>query len=356
MYKHKFIDYYTEAENRIHIAAKSGMSSESNIGQMKEFISIIKETIMAAPVFNLGHVDKESIFVRGFMQYCKDFENNNTTGVEFIKSYLNPRHLNLPHDILLIEYTCNAYERLQFDVGYQNQPTVSLFTDAQLEELKKTTTTTGVVIIQNTPILPGLQNSSTEKSMMMQVLPAIRAVYEKTELPVAVQLERACSIFVFFPEREDANNRFYLLAPDSSIGYFSDQHRCDMVQQTVLELMTALKFIDILNCKNVGTETVVPKKLSKKQKRRIKNPETVSLMESEYHVIKLLPGKTPTKSDGQTVTGKAVGIPVDIRRGHFKTYTNESPLFGKHTGTYWWQPILRTGKDIVYDVTKTKGV
>lgn len=354
MYKHKFIEYYTEAEKNILTALKTGMAAKENIGQLKEFISVIKESIIPAPVFNLGTIDKESVFMKDYLQFRKDFENKNTTVVEFVKSYLNPRHLNLPHKVFLLEYGINAYERLSFDDDNQGQPATSLFSERQLEELKKTTMTTGIVVFQDTPILPGLQNHDMEKSMMMQVLPGIRAEYEKEEFALITQLERACSIFVFFPERENPEEKFYMLAPQTSSGYFSDFHRIELVQQTGLELLTALKFIDIINCKNVGTEAISPKKLTKKQRRRIKNPETISLMESEYHVIKLLTGNASQSENGAS-SGKSF-VPIDVRRGHFKTYTSANPLFGKHTGTFWWQPILRTEKDIVYDVTKTKGV
>ena len=35
---------------------------------------------------------------------------------------------------------------------------------------------------------------------------------------------------------------------------------------------------------------------------------------------------------------------VHLCRGHFKEYTNENPLFGKHVGRFWWQPMVRGDK------------
>jgi hypothetical protein len=32
---------------------------------------------------------------------------------------------------------------------------------------------------------------------------------------------------------------------------------------------------------------------------------------------------------------------VHLCRGHFKTYTDDNPLFGKHVGKYYWQPSIR---------------
>lgn len=34
-----------------------------------------------------------------------------------------------------------------------------------------------------------------------------------------------------------------------------------------------------------------------------------------------------------------------ICRGHFKTYTEEKPLFGSITGTYWWANQVRGSKE-----------
>lgn len=30
-----------------------------------------------------------------------------------------------------------------------------------------------------------------------------------------------------------------------------------------------------------------------------------------------------------------------LARGHFKTFTEDAPLLGKHVGTYWWGRQLR---------------
>jgi hypothetical protein len=37
---------------------------------------------------------------------------------------------------------------------------------------------------------------------------------------------------------------------------------------------------------------------------------------------------------------------LHICRGHFKTFSEESPLFGKHTGTYWWESQVRSKAEL----------
>lgn len=36
---------------------------------------------------------------------------------------------------------------------------------------------------------------------------------------------------------------------------------------------------------------------------------------------------------------------VHLCRGHFKEYTEQNPLFGRHVGRYWWQPCVRGKKE-----------
>lgn len=96
----------------------------------------------------------------------------------------------------------------------------------------------------------------------------------------------------------------------------------------------------LLNCKNIDTNIVpAPSKLNKK--RRSKGKCAIF----RYHTLKLtLPQEKKSinisKSDPkQGVNG------VHLCRGHFKTFTKENPLFGKHVGRYWWPSNLRGSKD-----------
>lgn len=55
-------------------------------------------------------------------------------------------------------------------------------------------------------------------------------------------------------------------------------------------------------------------------------------------IKKSVRGGSGKSSDGETHE------PVNrmhLMRGHFKTYTKENPLLGKHTGTWWWSPTVR---------------
>lgn len=100
-------------------------------------------------------------------------------------------------------------------------------------------------------------------------------------------------------------------------------------------VMPAMWAIGLMNCKNVSLEECSTERITRKQRR--KRPSV------KYHTI-VLPG-TPSKGS----TGNPIGAQGHISqhqvRGHFKTFTTEAPLLGKHTGTYWWGWQVRGNKE-----------
>lgn len=88
----------------------------------------------------------------------------------------------------------------------------------------------------------------------------------------------------------------------------------------------ALYAISLMNCRNV--ELVAGKTVERggKKSRRKRAPSV------EYHTIKLPAPKTSGGGSGQ-LTG---ATKLHTARGHFKTYTEDAPLMGRHVGTYYW--------------------
>lgn len=131
----------------------------------------------------------------------------------------------------------------------------------------------------------------------------------------------------------------------------------DYIDKRLKEAIAAIWVLGkLLSCKNVFSERIErPEKVNKKRLRKGKLPLY------DYHVLKV---KTP-KSVYETVIGKkedpAYHNRVHLCRGHFKEFTAEKPLFGRYTGTYWWQPAMR-GKnmdgfvDKDYDVEVSRAV
>jgi hypothetical protein len=104
--------------------------------------------------------------------------------------------------------------------------------------------------------------------------------------------------------------------------------------------MPGMLAIGLMNCRNVKIaeardHAAVPRK--PKQKARIPKPLA-------YHTI-VVPGARRPKSSAEARELAGEPLPWHIVRGHFKTYTADAPLMGKHVGTYWWSPAVRGDRD-----------
>lgn len=94
----------------------------------------------------------------------------------------------------------------------------------------------------------------------------------------------------------------------------------------LLQLYLAISF---MHCKNVEHREEVPSYLErtawkKKHRRRL----------VRYHVLDIDPMRKVLDDDGGART-HGIGRALHICRGHFATYTEDAPLFGRHTGTFW---------------------
>lgn len=92
--------------------------------------------------------------------------------------------------------------------------------------------------------------------------------------------------------------------------------------------------LTLLECKNISHSTVTPDaKLNRARRKRGAYPH------DSYHVLHIT---TPGNSSGTNQDAHPHHqTRAHMCRGHFKRYTAEKPLLGKHTGLYWWQPHLR---------------
>jgi len=119
----------------------------------------------------------------------------------------------------------------------------------------------------------------------------------------------------------------------------SEEYDASIKEDITHILRCANMALILLNTKNIVTqEHRPPVKLNKKRIKKGKQPLFT------YHTLRLqLPGKRK-KSNGKTEPGDNT-TRLHLCRGHFKTYTEENPLFGKFTGRYWWQPHARGNKD-----------
>lgn len=96
----------------------------------------------------------------------------------------------------------------------------------------------------------------------------------------------------------------------------------------------ALFVISLMHCRNVEQREVTYTPVSRRRKASRQRPSI------EYRTIHLPrpshPGGRQSEATGTTRLHTA--------RGHFKTYTAEAPLMGRHVGTYYWAAQARGRK------------
>jgi hypothetical protein len=94
-------------------------------------------------------------------------------------------------------------------------------------------------------------------------------------------------------------------------------------------LFPCLLTISFMHCKNVERQpaeqaAALSKKWTKKHGRPL----------VRYHVLDIDPMRKVLRSDGGS-DGGGLKKALHICRGHFATYTEDAPLFGRVTGTFW---------------------
>jgi hypothetical protein len=113
-----------------------------------------------------------------------------------------------------------------------------------------------------------------------------------------------------------------------------DEIDMQFIAEYEAEPLTVKMALSLLNCRNVEIAEGgrINFRRSGVQKRRGEKPFTI-----RYNTI-LLPGGG-SKYDAASGTHRATAL--HRVRGHFKTFTAEKPLMGRHVGTYWWGWQLR---------------
>ena len=83
--------------------------------------------------------------------------------------------------------------------------------------------------------------------------------------------------------------------------------------------------IGLLHCKNVLTEIRGGRKMGVKRQRRYT---------TRHHVLNVIPARKIKTTRFERDSHNKLSL--HFRRGHFKTYSQEAPLFGRIVGTFWW--------------------
>ena len=114
---------------------------------------------------------------------------------------------------------------------------------------------------------------------------------------------------------------------------------------------TPLLTLSFLNCKNVVLEDA-PFKGSRQHRRAL---ERKGIKQTKFKTLVIEPMKQVLKTEGG-IEHNGLKKALHICRGHFATYSDDRPLFGKYSGTYWKPAHVRGNADngTVYKDYKVK--
>lgn len=116
-------------------------------------------------------------------------------------------------------------------------------------------------------------------------------------------------------------------------------------------ISTMLLTVSFLHCKNVAMVDAPP--AGTRQQRRAAQRQGVR--ETQFKTLVIEPMKQVLRTEGG-IEQHGLKKALHICRGHFATYTEDKPLFGKYTGTFWRPAHVRGSADVgtVYKDYKVK--
>jgi hypothetical protein len=137
-------------------------------------------------------------------------------------------------------------------------------------------------------------------------------------------------------EAPNNHSRFYLRwQPVAIPGPKHEDEDVQVIDQFHNAVFPAILAIAFMHCKNVDVVDVAPnpKEAAAFRKRHGRPPV-------RFKTLDIGPLRRVLDSQGHAQRD-GLGSAMHLCRGHFKTFTEEAPLFGKLTGTYWWEPQVR---------------
>jgi hypothetical protein len=96
--------------------------------------------------------------------------------------------------------------------------------------------------------------------------------------------------------------------------------------------------VSLMHCKNI-VEVEKGGKNPNVKNRRHRSKGT------KHYVLNVIPSRNIKRTEYEQ-SAKGTQQRLHFRRGHFKEYTSERPLFGKYVGAFWWEAHAAGNADI----------
>ena len=188
----------------------------------------------------------------------------------------------------------------------------------------------------STDVAGWTQESSTKRALLIATTKE-KQIFYSLYYTDNTQVWNICPVRLVSYENEDWGYGFESIFP-SMDDVFGEERIDHYIQEMKDEMNVAMVMTDIINCQNVITKDVLPpEKLNQKRIRKGKLPLY------SYKILEVVKGKPKTKNAGTVPWDykSPDAVRFHLCRGHFKTFTEERPLFGKYSGTFWWNPQSR---------------
>lgn len=102
-------------------------------------------------------------------------------------------------------------------------------------------------------------------------------------------------------------------------------------------VVSALLTVSLMHCRNVDVRTVEPDEQESRRNRRRHGHRLVRYQTLDIEPMRRLLDDAGARDPGRGGLRRA----LTLCRGHFKVFTEDAPLFGRHAGQYWWAPHVR---------------
>lgn len=111
-------------------------------------------------------------------------------------------------------------------------------------------------------------------------------------------------------------------------------------------LKNILYSLSIANCKNSEWIRREPRPRRESLTRAEKKKFSQLPLRFAFHTLRITAGRKRIVYDGPGSSNSELLLAHHLVRGHFKTYKEDAPLFGKYIGRYWWPPHVRGSLEV----------
>lgn len=305
-----------------------------------EYAATMLNEITESVTFNLGQLTPDSWFLKDFKKYVDDPEQDDICQAAYARKLFDPQlHLKPPFPSVLLEYWYTVDDL--FALSPSNMPAHA----QEVQEFRELVNKANVKSVVNFVY-------ATVLGEALMLRPFSNLVYSQD--PVFKHPSKIATphhpCVIILSQVSKTTNLALVSIPNGLKGWWNRQNQAGILDIDATACVIFMKFLELLRCRNVSFEEVISKPLSKKQQRRY-DKEKRSHPEASYRKLTMTLPKANKSATAKTPKCRiGESVPIDVRAGHFKTFTKERPLFGKVVGTFWWQPILKTKADVEYTI------